>query len=167
MAPFILHLFLHSFQIHLSFPPTLSFFIQISSPPTRSLRLFHPPLFFFSKSSLSLLTICNFILSLPHILSLSLSVLQSARCPSLILSFFPFVGRQQDLPLSGCVSVITCGFTQRAVAKNRGTKAITHSTTHCLLCHIKGKRVIFQLQFAVSCQQLEERCGDVCVCVYL
>lgn len=111
------------------------------------LCLFHPPLFFFSKSSLSLLHYLQLNSLSP---SSPLSFLLSTCCPSLILSSFsPFEGRQQDLLLSGCVSVITRGFTQRAVAKSRGTKAITHSTTHRLLCHIKGERVIFQLQFAV------------------
>lgn len=59
------------------------------------------------------------------------------------------------------------------MAKNRGTEAITHLTTHCLLCYIKGEWVIFQQQFTVSCLQLERsvelpalRCIPVCAWQY-
>lgn len=118
------------------------------------------------------LTICNSILRLPEVPSLfstlSHAIYLLPFLSSSLFFFLLFVGRQQDLPPSGCVSVITRGFTQRAVAENRGTKAIGHSTARRLLCHIKGERVIFQLQFTVSCHQLGERCGGVRVhvCVF-
>lgn len=74
--------------------------------------------------------------------------------PSLFATSFSIYRLGARRCFSG-VSLITCGFTLMAMAKNRGTEAITHLTTHCLLCYIKGEWVIFQLQFTVSCLQLE------------
>lgn len=92
--------------------------------------------------------------------------------PSLFATSFSVYRLGAHCCFSG-VSLITCGFTLMAMAKNRGTEAITHLTTHCLLCYIKGKWVIFQLQFTVSCLQLERsvelhalRCIPVCTWQY-
>lgn len=178
MPPFTLHLLLlfHSLQIHLLSSSSLALCPNPISSNSLSLSLrlcsFHPTIFFPqilfippSQFATPFSVSLKSPLSFPHCLTLSTC------CPSchpLFFFFLLFVGRQQDLPPSGCVSVITRGFTQRAVAENRGTKAIGHSTARRLLCHIKGERVIFQLQFTVSCHQLGERCGGVRVhvCVF-
>lgn len=147
------------------------FFIQFSTPLFLSLSLSLSKSF--SSNSLFLfVSLCKSSLSLLHLqlhyVSLKTSFALSQLCFLLAFPLFFSIHRHTVSLLLARLSNHMWIHTEKCWKEPKAPKAIMHSTTCCLLCHIKGEWVIFQLQFTVTWPPAREQCGDVCahMCVH-